>query len=322
VSSIIPTLICDVQGLTLNPIDKDLLRHPATAGVILFTRNYGNPKQLLTLTRSILKENSRLFITVDQEGGRVQRFKEGFSILPSMGYWGEQYKLDSNATAKQLTKTVIAMARELKTFHIALDYVPVLDLNYHHNEVIGERSFSRDPMIVAQLGKAFINGLHQERMCSVGKHFPGHGFVYADSHQTLPIDKRDKKNIENNDLIPFSNLVDSLDAIMPAHIVYSQIDSVPTCFSKVWLQDILRERLKFQGVVITDDLNMSAVRSRYSIEDSLHHALNAGCDFLLMCNNQTSAAAMLHCLEMPSTYTEKRKVRVNQFINKVQRCIA
>jgi beta-N-acetylhexosaminidase len=321
VSFIIPTLVCDVQGLELTADDKVLLKHPATAGIILFARNYDNPKQLLALTHSILKENPSLFISVDQEGGRVQRFRDGFSTLPSMRYWGEQYAIAPTLAKHNVKQTAAKMAHELKNFHIAFSYAPVLDLDYAHNDVIGERSFNRNPDIVTELGRAFIKGLCQEHMCSVGKHFPGHGFVRADSHFRLPIDNREKKEIWDKDLSPFYNLIDCLDAIMPAHIVYSTVDSLPTCFSSIWLQQILRGQLKFKGVIFTDDLNMAAVNSLYSIEDCVYQSLNAGCDFLLMCNNQSSAAKMLQCLEKPSAFKEERKARVNQFIKKTRTCI-
>jgi beta-N-acetylhexosaminidase len=239
-----------------------------------------------------------------------------------MRYWGEQYDMDPSLAIQNVQKTAAKMAAELKKFHISFSYAPVLDLDYAHNDVIGERSFNRDPKIVTQLGKAFISGLHQEQMCAVGKHFPGHGFVCADSHVTLPTDKRNKKEIEINDLVPFFALADSLDAIMPAHIVYSEIDSMPTCFSRIWLQEILRKQLQFKGVVITDDLSMSAVSSLFSVEDSAQCALNAGCDFLLICNNQSNAELMLQFLERPSALAKDRKGRVDQFIKKTRLCIA
>jgi beta-N-acetylhexosaminidase len=318
---LIPTLIYDVQGLELNREEKSRLKHPASAGVILFQRNYQNIDQLLSLTRSILKENPRLFITVDQEGGRVQRFREAFTALPPMTYWGEQYAQNAKQAIERVTEIASRMAQELKRVHVAFSYAPVLDLNYQHNEVIGERSFHRDPEIVTALGDAFIQGLHREKMCAVGKHFPGHGFVTADSHVALPIDDRKKEVIENNDVVPFSKLSHKLDAVMPAHIVYSAIDAMPPCFSRRWLHKELREKLKFKGAIITDDLNMAAVRELMSVEDCVDQALIAGCDFLLICNNQKKADQMLTHLERCSIFDSNRKKRVDTFMSKARACI-
>ena len=315
-TSIIPTLIYDVKGLELTPDERDRLRHPASAGVILFERNYENPTQLSALTRSILKENKNIFITVDQEGGRVQRFRNGFSKLPSMRSWGDQYHDNPTETMDAVRCVAMQMAEELQKHHVTLSYMPVLDLDYNHNQVIGHRSFHRNPKVVTELGGAFIEGLHLKHMLAVGKHFPGHGFVTLDSHARLPIDSRDINEIENNDLIPFCKLSKELDAIMPAHIIYTSVDNVPACCSKIWLQKILRRKLGFTGAIITDDLNMGAMRQFGSIENCVEQVLEAGCDFLLICNNQRDAAWTLEYLERDKTFDAARKRRVNEFIIK------
>jgi beta-N-acetylhexosaminidase len=320
-STVLPTLIYDIKGYTLTSEEKLWLKHPATAGIILFQRNYQDIYQLLSLTRSILNENSNLFITVDQEGGRIQRFKNGFSLLPSMRYWGEQYAYDPLATLDRLQRTAARMARELQHVNIAFSYAPVLDLDYRHNDVISDRSFHRDPLIVTRLAHHFIQGLKQQKMSVVGKHFPGHGFVSEDSHLCLPVDTRKKERIKQNDLVPFYQLSDKLDAVMPAHVVYSAVDRLPVCFSDRWLRNELRDNMHFNGAVITDDLNMAAVAELMSVEDCVHETLKAGCDFLLICNNQKKASQMLEYLEKKPMCQIERKQRVKHFISKVRRCV-
>ena len=287
------TLWIDVAGTALSPDDRDILKHPLISGVILFSRNYESPKQLKALTAVILKTNSALTITVDQEGGRVQRFREGFTELPSMQYWGERYSKDPAQTKKDFAEMLHTMITELRDGGVDRTLVPVMDIDYGHNIVIGHRSFGKTSKIVTELSDFMIDQCHALKMPVTGKHFPGHGFVSADSHLELPIDSRTFAEIEQQDLQPFKRLSQKLDAIMLAHIVYEQCDKNPVCFSHFWIQDILRKQLHFKGLVISDDLSMQAMAKMGSYADRAKRALEAGCDILLVCNAREGVLEIL-----------------------------
>lgn len=282
----------DIAGLSLTEEDRDILSHPAVAGVILFSRNFESLAQLQSLTQSIRVVSPDLWITVDQEGGRVQRFQEGFTTLPSMQSWGKQYQLDSEKTRQNLIRTIHTMATELRKAGIQSSLVPVLDIDYGRNHVIGERSFGTKELVLT-LGDIFIDALHAANMPAIGKHFPGHGFVTVDSHVALPIDDRDFETIAAQDLQPFQTFSKKLDAVMPAHVVYSKCDSMPAGFSAFWLQKILRKKLKFEGMIVCDDLTMQGAAQFGSYADRARLALRAGCDVLLVCNNRDGVVEIL-----------------------------
>lgn len=279
-------IILDFEKTALSAEDRELLKHPAVAGAILFTRNYENKKQLQALTKAIHQVRSDLLIATDQEGGRVQRFRHEFPALASMQSFGSKSK-------KELYQSILQMAQALRSVGINMNLAPVLDIDWGYNLVIGERSFGKEAAQVADLGQVAIDALHAANLPSVGKHFPGHGGANADSHQTLPVDTRDQQTIHQNDLLPFSKLLPSLDAIMPAHVVYSSFDPKPAGFSPFWLQTILREKLAFDGVVISDDLTMQGAAAMGDYIERAGLALDAGCDLLTVCNNRSGAIAIV-----------------------------
>lgn len=289
----------DIAGTTLSQDDRMLLLHPHVGGVILFSRNYESIEQLDQLVREIhaLRE-PRLLVAVDHEGGRVQRFRDGFSHIPPASLFGQIYEQD-HQKARVLTRQAgWLMAVELRAIDIDFSFAPVLDLDYGVSEVIGDRAFHHKPDIVAELAHAWMQGMADAGMAATGKHFPGHGAVEADSHKAVPIDSRDYHDIYHHDILPFRRMIGyGLTAIMPAHIIYDKVDHLPAGFSPVWLKQILRERLQFQGVIFSDDLDMqgaSVAGERYS--DRARSALQAGCDMVLVCNNRDAAVEVLESL--------------------------
>ncbi len=288
-------VILDVEKFSLTPEEREMLAHPLVGGVILFSRNYESKEQITALCESIRAARSTpLLIGVDQEGGRVQRFKEEFTHLPAMGLLGNAYEKNSN-DAKKIAETCgWLMASELFSVGIDLSFAPVLDLNKNKNTVIGDRAFHHDSEIVIDLAKFFIKGMHAVGMAATGKHFPGHGDVSVDSHLTIPRDERSLKEIQENDLKTFSALIQSdIQAIMPAHIIFSAVDSKPVGFSSIWLQKIVRQELKFSGMIFSDDLNMEGASFAGDYPDRADAALKAGCDMVLICNNRTGAIRIL-----------------------------
>ncbi|MES2998332.1 MAG: beta-N-acetylhexosaminidase [Pseudomonadota bacterium] len=297
-------IILDLTGLELSPEECEILKHPQVAGIIFFSRNYESPQQLKDLILQIHKNSAqRLLLTVDQEGGHVQRFLSGFTPLPYLGKIGTIYE-DSPEQAMVLAKIHgWLMASELLALGIDLSFSPVLDLDNNLNQVIGKRSFHASPIIVTKLGRATIQGIHNAGMCTVGKHFPGHGSVTSDTHTHFTVDSRDYSTIEATDLIPFSKLSPYLDAMMASHIVYSEVDPLPCCFSSFWLQTILRKKLNFSGAIFTDDLSMQAVQTMGSISERVQLALQAGCNGLLICNNRKDTISALEYLESAQSNT-------------------
>ncbi len=302
------SILLDISGTELNSEDKELLRHPVCAGVILFSRNFSEPQQLKNLTREIQQIFPRAILAVDQEGGRVQRFKDGFTRLPPFSHWGKCYSQNQKLCLDELAQMVHTMAKELLAVGINFNLTPVLDLNYGISEVIGERSLHRDPQLVAELGSQIVNHLHKSGLPAVGKHFPGHGAVVVDSHHDLPVDTREWETIWQNDMYPFIQLASQLDAIMPAHIIFKEMDPNPVTFSPFWLQTILRQKLNFQGVIISDDLSMEAAAKFGDYPTRALQALQAGCDLLLICNNRKGAVEALEKLE--NSPREKSSARI------------
>lgn len=301
----------DIDGLTLSQEDREILAHPFVSGVILFSRNYESIPQLRELTHQIKKINSNLIITVDQEGGRVQRFREGFTELPSMGEWGSRYALRPDETKKDFSNMLSVMIAELRNVGIDTSLVPALDINYERNAVIGHRSFGADAMLVSELGEFYIDTCHALKMPVTGKHFPGHGWVTVDSHLDLPIDDRSFEAIAQEDLKPFAALSSQLDAMMLAHIVYQQVDPQPVLFSHFWIQDVLRKRLSFDGIVMSDDLSMQALAKMGSYDDRAKRALEAGCDVLLVCNYRPGVEQIVDRVQPPKNPHFMR--RINQY---------
>ena len=260
-------------------------------GVILFTRNYESHEQLRALVADIrAARETPLLIAVDHEGGRVQRFRPGFTELPPARWIGQCYHADA-ARGRALAREMgWLMARELRHFDIDISFAPVLDVDHGTSEVIGDRAFDRDPEVVAHLGFEWVRGMREAGMAATGKHFPGHGYVAADSHHALPVDEREFAAIERRDLLPFRRLIRAgLDAIMPAHVIYPAVDSVPAGFSPIWLREILRRRLGFEGVIFSDDLDMAAAGAGGGFCERADHAIDAGCDMVLVCNNRAAA---------------------------------
>lgn len=290
-------LILDVAGTELSAADRRRLAHPLTGGVILFSRNWQSRAQLLALTSAIKAVRDDLLICVDHEGGRVQRFRsDGFTHLPPMRALGELWMNDgkggagSGALAATNAATAVGyvLGSELRACGVDFSFTPVLDLDWGESGVIGDRAFHRDPRVVALLAKSLMHGLLQAGMANCGKHFPGHGFVKADSHTEIPVDKRSLKAILADDVAPYPWLSSTLTSVMPAHVIYPKVDRRPAGFSSRWLQDILRRQLGFDGAIFSDDLSMAGARlldgREVSYTEAGVAALNAGCDLVLLCN--------------------------------------
>jgi beta-N-acetylhexosaminidase len=290
-------VMLDIEGLALTAEDRELLRHPNVGGVILFARNYESPEQLARLTGEIhALRRPELVVAVDQEGGRVQRFREGFTRLPPMHLLGRRYDLERDH-ALQLAETCgWLMAAELRAAGVDLSFAPVLDLDYGLSEVIGDRAFHRDPEAVAHLAGRFTAGMRHAGMASVAKHFPGHGGVVADSHHVLPEDRRPYADLLD-DMRPYERLIaEGLAGVMAAHVVYARLDRLPAGFSRWWLGTELRIRLRFQGAIFSDDLSMGGAAFAGSPEARAALALEAGCDVVLVCNDRPAAVTVVESL--------------------------
>jgi beta-N-acetylhexosaminidase len=289
----------DLEGVELLAEEKDMLRHPLVGGVILFSRNFSSVEQLARLVKDIhAVREPRLLISVDHEGGRVQRFRDGFSPLPAAGQFGRIHDKDPHKALMLAEKAGWLMAAELRAVDIDFSFAPVLDVDAGISEVIGDRAFHRDEKIIVELAHAYMKGMNHAGMSATGKHFPGHGHVAADSHVAIPVDERDYNDIYAHDIIPFKRMIHhGLAAIMPAHVIYSHVDKRPAGFSKIWLQDILRQRLGFQGVIFSDDLDMKGASvAGDSYSERAVAALEAGCDMVLVCNNRQAALEVLENL--------------------------
>jgi beta-N-acetylhexosaminidase len=289
----------DVVGLELRPDEREMIAHPLVGGVILFARNYASPQQLRALTSAIHALRAPpLLVAVDHEGGRVQRFMEGFTRLPPMRTLGRIYDRE-RAVAQHLAGAAgVVLAAELAAHGVDFSFAPVLDLDYGESSVIGDRAFHGEPEAVAALAGALVSGMSRIGMGAVGKHFPGHGFVRADSHHEVPIDERDFETIAVKDLAPYRALIrEGLAGVMPAHVIYPKVDPRPAGFSSIWLKDILRGRLGFDGMVFSDDLSMEGAGVAGGIVDRARSAFAAGCDMVLVCNAPDAAQTLLDELE-------------------------
>lgn len=288
-------VMVDLAGCTLNDEERTLLAHPAVGGVILFARNYENPARLAALTDAIRAvRDPHPLIAVDQEGGRVQRFRTGFTRLPPLARCGAWYRADPSAALAATRDLAWLMATELRAVGVDFSFAPVLDIERGVSQVIGDRAFGDNAALVGALGAAWLDGLHAAGFAGCGKHFPGHGAVVADSHLELPRDPRPLAAIEAEDLAPFRLMIDhGLEAIMPAHVVYEQVDPRPAGFSSFWLRDLLRGRLGFDGLIFSDDLDMAAAAAGGGYGERALAALAAGCDLALICNNRRAAWEIL-----------------------------
>ncbi len=311
-------LILDIAGTALTAADRRRLRHPRTGGVILFSRNWHSRAQLSALCADIKALRTDVLICVDHEGGRVQRFcSDGFTHLPPMRSLGQLWQAERRAqergssAASTASSTASAagyvLGAELRACGVDLSFAPVLDLDFGVSGVIGDRSFGREPELVAALAQSLLHGLQQAGLGHCGKHFPGHGFVSADSHSALPVDPRRLCEILAEDTAPYVSLRSQLLGVMPGHVIYPQVDALPAGFSAIWLQQILRGQLGFQGAIFSDDLSMAAARSMHGRELSYGEAalaaLGAGCDLVLLCNQSlgdgAALDALLECLMTP-----------------------
>ncbi|MBU3582743.1 beta-N-acetylhexosaminidase [Polynucleobacter sp. 15G-AUS-farblos] len=314
----------DVVGLQLDSEDRRRILDPLTGGVILFARNFANRKQLTQLTAEIKKLRPDVLISIDHEGGRVQRCKtDGFTHLPAMRKLGElwlaknksTYAAESAALAMAAaTACGYVLASELRACGVDFSFTPVLDLDFGRSGVIGDRSFSRDPQIVFALAKSLNEGLRLGDMANCGKHFPGHGWAEADSHVAIPVDERSLKEILNDDAKPYEWLDLSLAAVMPAHVIYPKVDKNPAGFSKVWLHSILRQELGFEGVIFSDDLSMEGASVAGSVVKGAELALEAGCDAVLICNRPDLADQLLTKLKVSSAKQAESMLRLNRLM--------
>ncbi len=293
-------VMLDLVGTSISPEEREMMLHPQTGGVILFTRNYESPEQITELIREIHQLRSpHLIVAVDHEGGRVQRFREGFTHIPAAAVYGQHYK-SSPQKARSLAQSCgWLMAAECRSVGIDMSFAPVLDLGRGISGVIGDRAFHHNPDSIADLAHAFMQGMNNAGMQATGKHFPGHGSIKEDSHVAHPVDHRSLNELMMEDIRPFERMIHyGMAAIMPAHVVYPKVDNKPAGYSAIWLKQILRKQLGFQGVIFSDDLSMAAagiLSDNYG--DRAKAALEAGCDMVLVCNHPEAAAQALEGLE-------------------------
>ncbi len=304
----------DIDGFDISGEDRELLLHPAVGGLILFTRNFKSVDQISRLVKTIhtLRE-PRLLVAIDHEGGRIQRFREGFTRLPACELLGKTWDKYPETGLKLSEQAGWLMASELLACGIDFSFAPVLDINKGISSVIGDRSFHRNPDVVGQLAHAYMTGMKHAGMPAVGKHFPGHGSVTEDSHLAIPVDKRRFEDIQMDDLIAFERMIHAgLPAIMPAHVIYPAVDSLPAGFSSVWLKDILRGRLGFKGTIFSDDISMAGAEIIGDYMARAHGALNAGCDMVLICNNRTAVLEVLeNYRDSPNPLSQVRLIRMH-----------
>lgn len=311
-STLLGPILLDVEGLTLTAEDKEILQHPNVGGVIFFSRNYESPAQIAALSQDIKALRPNLLLCVDQEGGRVQRFIKGMTRLPKLRTLGDRLQNKPNALKELLAmseKLGFLMALEVRSVGVDLSFAPVLDLDKGISAIIGDRAFHSDPEIVATFANAYIKGMAKAGMRATGKHFPGHGSVALDSHLGLPVDNRSMAEIET-DMTAFRLVIQQgLSAIMPAHIVFSEVDPYPVGFSRYWLQTILREQLQFDGVIVSDDLSMGGAVGMGSYADRALRGIEAGCDYLLVCNHRQGAIETLEAVrEQANEKTQQRRL--------------
>ena len=300
--------VVDLLGPVMTDEDRERLRHPAAGAVILFSRNYENLEQLAALTDEIKKAREpELPVCVDHEGGRVQRFREGFTAIPPMRELGKLWDRDREVARRTARAAAYISGAELGALGIDFSFAPVLDLDYGTSGVIGDRALHFDPTAVGALAAQLVLGFHDAGMAAVGKHFPGHGFAAADSHVAAPVDNRSLQEILRKDVAPYRGAIEAgLAAVMPAHVVYPQVDREPAGYSRVWLDEILRGKLGFQGLVFSDDLSMEGASAVGGPPERARAALDAGCDMVLLCNDPQGLDRLLESLkDVPLKHPER-----------------
>ncbi|HUS25097.1 MAG TPA: beta-N-acetylhexosaminidase [Candidatus Binatia bacterium] len=317
-SGAIGPLMVDVAGTTLTGEDRQVLLHPLVGGVILFARNYSDPAQVKALCRELRAlKKPKLLLAVDHEGGRVQRFRVGFSRVPAMGTLGALYREDRRKALAEARRWGKTIGRELAECRIDLCFAPVLDRDTGRSQVIGDRAFSTDHDAIVALARAFTKGLRAAGLAATGKHFPGHGAVTADSHTELPVDRRTWDEIERTDFVPFQALIgDGIPSLMLAHVRYSAVDETPASLSRIWIEEMLRRRLGYDGAVFCDDLSMGGAAVAGDIVSRARLALDAGCDMLLVCNDRAAVLRLLTELD-PGTRPEASRRLQRLFRKKI-----
>ncbi len=313
----IGALMLDIEGTELNQEDIQLLQAPQVGGVILFSRNIKSPQQVRALTDHMRQVRPDILIAVDQEGGRVQRLRHGFTLLPAMGRFGELYLTEPERALKLAEQCGWLMATEVLAVGIDFSFAPVLDINAV-SDVIGDRGFAKNVQDIVPLAAAFMQGMKQAGMANTGKHFPGHGSVKADSHVAAAIDLRHYDEIYNNDMQSFIQLQPNLDALMPAHVIYQNVDPNPAGFSKYWIQKVLRQQLKYDGVLFSDDLTMQAACVAGGADARIRAALDAGCDMGLVCNQREAACLALDAITDLPLPNQERLERMRGQIPQIQ----
>jgi beta-N-acetylhexosaminidase len=291
-------VVADVVGPVLSDEDRERLRHPASGAVILFSRNYQDPDQLNALIQEIQKlREPELLVCVDHEGGRVQRFREGFTAIPPMRELGRLWDRDRDLARQAARGAAYVIAAELGAHGVDFSFAPVLDLDYGASSAIGDRALHYDPNAVGALGAAIVQGFADAGMAAVGKHFPGHGFALADTHSDVARDERPFAEILRKDIAPYRAAIQAgLAGVMPAHVIYGQCDAEPAGYSKFWLQEVLHGRLGFQGLVFSDDLSMAGASTAGGPSERARAALAAGCDMVLLCNDPEGQGRLLETL--------------------------
>lgn len=303
-------LMADIAGLTLTAEDREVLRDPRVGGLILFARNYSDPKQLKALCKELLKlKRPRLLLAVDHEGGRVQRFRVGFTRVPAMGTLGKRYDEDPAAALAEARRWGRTIGRELGGYGIDLCFAPVLDRDTGRSQVIGDRAFAAGLEEIVVLARAFVRGLSSAGLAATGKHFPGHGYVAADSHHELPVDRRGWDEIAATELVPFEKLRRALPSLMLAHVRYSAVDPAPASLSRRWIQDVLRQRLRYDGALFCDDLSMGGAAVAGTLLERAEQGLAAGCDMVLVCNDRPGLVQVLDGLKPERRPDSHRRLR-------------
>lgn len=332
-------LLMDLEGLKLTEEERELIAHPDVGGLVLFGRNFESLDQLIALVQSIRSVRPELLIAVDQEGGRVQRFKAGFTRLPPLAEFGRLYGQRPDLAVSLAKDAGWLLAAELIASGIDFSFAPVIDVDRGISQVIGDRSFGDDYQVVIELASSMMSGMQEAGMATTLKHYPGHGGVQADSHVAIPVDDRSYEEIASNDLKPFAELVKLSQAIMPAHVIYPQCDSKPAGFSAFWLQQELREKLHFDGVIFSDDLTMEAASVAGGFAERVEQALIAGCTMVLVCNhregvkeslkwlsekgeNDCSSASKMRATKSHSWNSLKNDTRWQQTRHKIQQLCA
>ena len=301
-------LMVDIDGLSVTDQDREIIAHPSVGGIILFSRNYHDRDQLRSLVHELRRcRDGDLLIAVDHEGGRVQRFKHDFTVIPPMRVYGERYNQDQTSALSALSDTAALLASELRECGVDFSFAPVVDIDHGKSDVIGDRAFHQSAEAVVDLAGAVIDGFASVGCANVIKHFPGHGSVAEDTHEQFAHDRRSREDIARSDQLPFAQLASRASAVMPAHVVYDEVDHLPASLSRVWLTEILRGQLGFDGAIISDDLSMAAVARLAPASETAQQALQAGSDMVLICNNRDSVEQTIDAIDISSYATVSAK---------------